>query len=253
MRTIKKSQKGHGLLEYALMFGFVAAVFIVGVVWGGFDGAIESLVGSSSDSMAKVNSNNGSSSDADAISTADAAETDTTSFADVTLTNEETETPVYKTLNWQEIIDGVTKTRGTKESMYGTIIDKDADSNSPDKALTSEMNLFGQIIGMTEGYLSSTKAEDGLKDWQTFMSRIERLQKDYNFKSSYTRGNESIKIERLGNSNAVQIVYSNKSSVTYYKLSPDANNVMQVETNSNKSYAEFFAPIKQKEGWEYST
>ena len=207
--------------------------------------------------MAKVNSNNDSSTDsstdADAVSTADAAETDTTSFADVTLTNDETETPVYKTLNWQEIIDGVTKTRGTKESMYGTIIDKDADSNSPDKALTSEMNLFGQIVGMTEGYLSSTKAEDGLKDWQTFMSRIERLQKDYNFKSSYTRGDESIKIERLGNSNAVQIVYSNKSSVTYYKLSPDANNVMQVETNSNKSYSEFAATVLKNGGWEYNT
>ena len=253
MRTIKKSQKGHGLLEYALMFGFVAAVFLVGVVSGGFDGAIEGLVGSSSDSMAKVNSNNGSSSDADAISTADAAETDTTSFADVTLNSKETETPVYKTLNWQEIIDGVTKTHGTKESMYGTIIDKDADSNSPDIALGSEMRLLGQIMAMTEGYLSSTKAEDGLKDWQTFMSRIERLQKDYNFKSSYTRGDESIKIERLGNSNAVQIVYSNKSSVTYYKLSPDANNVMQVETNSNKSYSEFAATVLKNGGWEYST
>ena len=77
MRTIKKSQKGHGLLEYALMFGFVAAVFIVGVVLGGFDGAIEGLVGGSSDSMDKVNNKSESSSVADAISTADAAETDT--------------------------------------------------------------------------------------------------------------------------------------------------------------------------------
>lgn len=247
MKTIKISQKGAGLLEYALLFGFVAAVFLVGVVWGGFDGAIGSLVGDSGDSMAKVNSTGSSSSSS-------------SSFADATLTEAssnsntaETETPVYKTLNWQEIIDGVTKSRGTKESMYGTIIDKDADSNSPNKALTSEMNLFGQIMAMTEGYLSSTKAEDGLKDWQTFMSRIERLQKDYKFKSSYTRGNESIKIERLGNSNAVQIVYSNKSSVTYYRLSPDANNVMQVETNSNKSYSEFAATVLKNGGWEYNT
>lgn len=251
MKTIRNSQKGHGLLEYVLMFSFVAAVFLVGVVTGGFDGMIGSLVGDSSDSMAKVNSTGGGSSSS--------SDSDTSSFADVTInsdeaeTEAETETPVYKTLNWQEIIDGVTKTRGTKESMYATIIDKDKDSNSPDKALESEVNLFGQIMMMTEGYLSSTKAEDGLKDWQTFMSRMERLQKDYNFKSSYTRGEETLKIERLGNSNAVQIVYSNKSSVTYYKLSPDANNVMQVETNSNKSYFEFFTPIKQGKGWSYST
>ena len=250
MKTIKNFQKGHGLLEYALMFGFVAAVFLVGVVLGGFDGAIGSLIGDSGESMAKVNSNNSgsSSTSSTASSFADATLTD-----DKTSTNTETETPVYKTLNWQEIIDGVTKTRGTKESMYGTIIDKDKESSSPDKALTSEVNLFGQIMAMTDGYLSSTKAEDGLKDWQTFMSRIERLQKDYNFKSSYKRGDESIKIERLGSSNAVQIVYSNKSSVTYYKLSPDANNVMQVETNSNKSYSEFFSTVVSKGGWEYNT
>ena len=251
MKTIKNSQKGHGLLEYALMFGFVAAVFLVGVVLGGFDGAIGSLVGDSGDSMAKVNSKSGDSSSSSS-STA-------SSFADATLneektsTDNETETPVYKTLNWQVIIEGVTKTRGTAQSMYAVIIDKDKESNSPDKALASEVNLFGEIMTMTEGYLSSTKAEDGLKDWQTFMSRIERLQKDYNFKSSYTRGDETLKIERLGNSNAVQIVYSNKSNVTYYKLSPDANNVMQVETNSNKSYSEFFSTIKQGKGWEYST
>ena len=236
----KFSQKGQGLLEYALLFGFVAAVFLVVVTLGGFDIAIGSLVNDSGDSMAKVNSNSGSSSS-------------TSSFADATSNSNETETPVYKTLNWQEIIDGVTQTRGTKESMYGTIIDKDKASNSPDKALTSEINLFGQIIGMTEGYLSSTKAEDGLKDWQTFMSRMEKLQKDYNFKSSYTRGEESIKIERLGNSNAVQIKYSDKENVIYYRISPDANNVMQVETNSSKSYAEFFASIKQEKGWSYST
>ena len=247
---IKNSQKGHGLLEYALMFGFVAAVFLVGVVLGGFDGAIGSLVGGSSDSMAKVNSTGGSSS-----SSGTSSDSSESSFADVVSNSDETETetPVYKTLNWQEIIDGVTKTRGTKESMYGTIIDKDKESNSPDTALESEINLFGQIMTMTDGYLSSTKAEDGLKDWQTFMSRIEGLQKDYNFKSSYKRGDETLKIERLGNSNAVQIVYSNKSSVTYYKLSPDANNVMQVETNSNKSYEEFFASIKKEKDWSYST
>ncbi|MBR0061924.1 MAG: hypothetical protein IJP68_10650 [Selenomonadaceae bacterium] len=248
---IKNSQKGHGLLEYALMFGFVAAVFLVGVVLGGFDGAIGSLVGDSSDSMAKVNSKSG---DSNSSSSSTAS-----SFADATLNEEktsaadETETPVYKTLNWQVIIEGVTKTRGTAQSMYAVIIDKDKKSNSPDTALVSEINLFGEIMTMTEGYLSSTKAEDGLKDWQTFMSSIERLQKDYNFKSSYKRGDETLKIERLGNSNAVQIVYSNKSSVTYYKLSPDANNVMQVESNSNKSYAEFFSTIKQEKGWEYST
>lgn len=252
MKTPQKiSQKGMGLLEYALMFGFVAAVFLIAMVWGGFGDTVGDLFGGSSESLANVKyeSDTGTS-DSSLVSNAstDSAETSSND----TTADGETETKTYPTRNWQEIIEGVTKSRGVAESMYGTIIDKDSDSNSPDKSLVSEINLFGQILEMTEGYLSSTKAEDGLKDWQTFMSRIEKLQKQYNFKSSYKRGEETVSIERIGNSNAVQIKYTDKENVIYYKLSPDANNVMQVETNSGKSYSEFFKSIKTEKGWEYS-
>ena len=149
--------------------------------------------------------------------------------------------PTYKTLNWQQIIMGV-------PGMYGTVMGSD----TADKALVSETNLFGQVSAMVDGHLASTKAEDGTKDWETMMKNMESMQARTGFTSSYVRGEESIKISRLGNSNAVQIRYTDGKEVVYYRLSPDANNVMQIETNSNKSYSQFFSPIVNSGGWSYA-
>ena len=120
-----------------------------------------------------------------------------------------------------------------------------------DKALTSEVNLFGDLSAMVEGHLASTNKADGLKDWQTFLATMERMQSGSNFKSSYVRGEETLVIQRLGNSNAVQARYSDGKSVVYFRLAPDANNVMQIETNSSQSYSQFMSQIVNRGGWSY--
>lgn len=131
--------------------------------------------------------------------------------------------------------------------MYNTVLKSD----TADKALVSETNLFGQITAMVEDHLASTNAADGTKDWEAFMATIERMQKQNNVQSKYKRGEETIAIQRLGNSNSVQIRWSDGKEVVYYRISPDANNVMQIETNSTKPYSQFFSPIVNSGGWEY--
>jgi len=245
MKTSISPQKGQGLLEYALLIGFVAAIFLYSFAVGGFSNALENLFGSanSGDSTTSGSSNASTASNTTAAANATSNAVESANAAE---TSDETAEPVtYETLNWQEIIMGV-------QAMYGGIANSNNKNNTPDKALGGEINLFEQIIGMTEGKLASTNAEDGTKDWETFISMIEKTQKANNFKSSYKRGEETVSIERIGNSNAVQIKYADKESTVYYKLSPDANNVMQVETNSYKSYSEFFTPISKEKGWEYN-
>lgn len=101
-------------------------------------------------------------------------------------------------------------------------------SDTVDKALTSEINLFGDLSTMSEGHLASLNLEDGTKDLEKFMSTMESLQSQSNFQSSYKRGEETIMISRLGNTNTVQARWSDGKDVYYWRLSPDANNVMQV-------------------------
>ena len=233
--TLKKflSQKGQGLVEYALLICLVAGIAVYATLGDGFGGSITNLFGGASDNLASVNFGTEEADD----STAE----EETSFDYETQTVEDISPPTYKTLNWMQINVGM-------QAMYGTIMGSD----TPDKALVSEVNLFGEISAMTEGHLASTKAEDGTKDWENFLSTIERSQSRSGFTSSYTRGEETIVIQRLGNSNAVQLRYSDGKEVIYYRLSPDANNVMQIETNSNKPYSQFFSPIVNSGGWEYS-
>ena len=249
MKTSISSQKGQGLLEYALLIGFVAAIFMYSFAVGGFSNALENLfgIGDLDASTASVNSNASTASNTTAAANATSTAVESVDVAETVAETSAVETvaTVYETLNWQEVIMGV-------QAMYGGIANPKNKNNTPDKALGGEINLFEQIIGMTEGKLASTNAEDGTKDWETFISMIEKTKKANNFSSSYKRGEETISIERIGNSNAVQIKYSDKENVVYYKLSPDANNVMQVETNSSKSYSEFFKTIKKETGWEYN-
>lgn len=228
MKTSNKilSQKGQGLLEYALILGFVGAVALFVMINGGFHAAIENAFGNASDKLANAGT----------LTDESDAET---SFDYETLTAEDI-APTYKTLNWREIDMGV-------QGMYNTVLKSD----TPDKALISETNLFGQVTAMVEDHLASTNAADGTKDWEAFMATIERMQKQNNVQSKYKRGEETIAIQRLGKSNSVQIRWSDGKEVVYYRISPDANNVMQIETNSNKSYSQFFSPIVNSGGWEY--
>lgn len=223
-------QKGQGLVEYALLFGFVGAIAAFIFFNGGLGDSIKNVFGAADDNLSV------------AIGYTASADDGETSFDYETLTAEDITPPTYKTLNWQEIIFGV-------PGMYGTVMNSD----TADKALVSEMNLFAQISAMVEDHLASTNASDGLKDWETFLSTMESLQARNNFRSSYVRGEETFVIQRLGNSNTVQARYSDGKEVVYWRLSPDANNVMQIETNSTKSFSEFMSPIAYTGGWSKST
>lgn len=213
------SQKGQGMLEYALLLGFIAALAIVVFAKGGFGYAMEGAFGTAGETLAAANE---------------------TSFDYETLTAEDI-AATYKTLNWQEINTSV-------ENMYTTIMGSD----TVDKAIKSETNLFADLTSFSEGHLASTKAEDGTKDWESFLSYIATAQAQTGFTSSYKRGEETFTIERLGNSNTLQARYSDGKEVIYYRFSPDANNVMQIETNSDKSFREFMTPIVYRGGWEYN-
>ena len=223
------SQKGQGMVEYALLIGFVAALAIFVFIKGGFHAAFESVFGTAGDSVKAVgNLVFGSSNEEE------------TSFDYETLTAEDV-APTYKTLNWQEIINGV-------PGMYTTTMK----SHEAAEAIISEKNLFAQISSMVEGHLASTNAADGLKDWQTFMTNMEKMQARNGFSSSYVRGEETFTIQRMGNSNAVVATHSNgKDIFTYYKLYPDENNVMQIETNSNQSFSSYMSTVAAQPGWEY--
>lgn len=224
------SQKGQGLVEYALLFGFIGAIFLFVFANGGFGNTLGNLFGSAGDNVTTAGNNLlGASTDEE------------TSFDYETLTAEDVAPTTYPTLNWQEIIFGV-------PGMYATVMGSDTAA----KAIVSETNLFAQISAMVEGHLASTKAEDGTKDWETFLSTMENLQARNNFSSSYVRGEETFTIQRLGSSNAVVVTHSNgKDIFTYYKLSPDANNVMQIETNSTQSFGAYMSTIAAQPGWEY--
>lgn len=249
MKTPQKiSQKGMGLLEYALMFGFVAAVFLIAMVWGGFGDTVGDLFGGSSESLANVKyeSDTGTS-DSSLVSNAstDSAET---SSNDTTSDGENTSTPTYKPLNWER--DIIPFADGT----YRTITDSKNPNNTVDKALKSEISFFDTLLAAAEGGLASTKAEDGTKDWESFLKMVDTTKSKNNFSSVYVRDEQKITVKTVGKD--LRITYSDKEGNYYYKFSPDANNVMQIETNSNKSYSEFFkSVIKNADGggWSYGT
>jgi Flp pilus assembly pilin Flp len=229
---IKKnfSQKGQGLVEYALLIGFVGALALFVMMNGGFSGAINTVFDSAKNILSTAIG-----------SGSDDSSSDETSFDYETLTADDVSPPTYKTLNWQEIIMGV-------PGMYGTVMGSDTAA----KAIISETNLFAQISTMVEDHLASTKAEDGTKDWETMMANMEKMQSRAGFSSSYVRGEETFTIQRMGTSNAVIATHTNgKDIFTYYKLSPDDNNVMQIETNSDKSFGEYMSTIAAQPGWEY--
>lgn len=212
------NQKGQGLVEYALLISFVGAIALFVMINGGFGDSVKNVFSGASDSLNDINY----------------------SFDYETLTAEDVDPASYKTLNWQAIYFSA-------QGMYGTIMESD----TVDKAFKSETNLFADLSAMVDNHLASTKAEDGTKDWESFLSMMEAAQAKNNFQSSYKRGEETFKIQRMGNSNAVRATYSDGKETFYYQLAPDANNVMQIETNSNKSFSEFVSSIG-KRGWEYN-
>ena len=231
------SQKGQGLVEYALLFGFIGAIFLFVFTHGGFGGAIDSLFGTAGDNVKTAKVNLAGSSDEAESGTSFDYETQT-SGDDTASTS-----PSYKTLNWQMEISpfaGMT---------YNTIVNSD----TTDKALSSEIGFFNTLFSAVDGYLASTNPADGTKDWENFLTMIENTKARNNFKSVYVRDEQKITVGRVGND--LRVTYADREGTYYYKLSPDANNVMQVETNSNKSYGQFFSTVMRNAdggGWQYS-
>ena len=122
------SQKGQGMLEYALLLGFIGTPAIVVFVKGGLGYAMEGAFGTAGENLAAASE---------------------ISFDYETLTAEDV-APTYKTLNRQAINLSV-------QNMYGTVMGSD----TVDKAIKSETNLFADPTATSEGHLASTKAEDG--------------------------------------------------------------------------------------------
>ncbi len=272
------SQKGQGLLEYALLFGFVVAVFLVGFSEGGFDDSVGNLFGSSGDSVASVGANNskssgsnsgassgsnsgassgsnsgassGSNSGANSGSNSGASSGSSSgassgsSSGDTSNTSEESAentSQTFKPLNWQrDIIPFADQT-------YNTI----ARNPSVDNALSSEIRFFDTLLAFADGGLASTNAADGTKDWESFLSMVSQTKTKNNIASSYVRDEQKISVKTVGND--LRITYSDKEGNYYYKFSPDANNVMQIETNAHKSYSDFFSSVirGKEKGWKY--
>ncbi|MBQ6296500.1 MAG: hypothetical protein IJK81_02180 [Selenomonadaceae bacterium] len=125
-------------------------------------------------------------------------------------------------------------------------------SPSVDDALRSEIRFYNTLFTAVEGHLASTYAKDGTKDWENFLTMIENTKSRNDIPSTYTRDEQTITVKKVGKD--LRVTYSDKEGTYYYKLSPDANNVMQIETNSNKSYSEFYSTImsnKDGGGWQY--
>ena len=231
------SQKGQGLLEYALILTFGAAIALFVMINGGFQGAINALFGTAGDNVTTAGllttdeNNEGENSFDYESQTAD----------DLTAQNSSSQN--FKPLNWvMEIIPFADMT-------YNTI----SRNGSVDNALSSEIAFFNTLFSAVDGHLASTNAADGTKDWESFLAMVESTKTRNNVASSYVRDEQKITIKKVGKD--LRITYSDKESNYYYKLSPDANNVMQVETNSNKPYSQFFSSVMSNAdggGWQYS-
>ena len=221
------SQKGQGFVEYALIVSLIAVFFLVVVINGGFRHAIIDSISGAGDNLNAAN-----------VSSSDSASDDETQTA------EDTATPTYKTLNWQREINPFA------DMTYNTILNSD----TVDKALSSEIGFFNTLFSAVEGYLASTNPADGTKDWESFLTMTDNIKARNNFQSTYVRDEQKITVKRAGND--LRITYSDKENIYYYKLAPDADNVLQVETNSNKSYSQFFSTVMDNAdggGWQYGS
>lgn len=222
------SQKGQGFVEYALIVSLIAVFFLVVVINGGFRHAIIGSISGAGDNLKK----------------ADVTSSDSASDDGETQTAEDTSTPNYKTLNWQRDITPFA------DMTYNTILNSD----TVDKALSSEIGFFNTLFSAVEGYLASTNPADGTKDWENFLTMTDNIKARNNFQSTYVRDEQKITVKRAGND--LRVTYFDKEGVYYYKMSPDANNVMQIETNSNKSYSQFFSAVMNNAdggGWQYGS
>ena len=234
------SQKGQGLVEYALLASLVAAIAVFVTLNGGFGATIKNLFGAAGDNVGVATS---SINLADSVEEQDETSFDATADESTTSTGN-SESLNLKPLNWE------TEIAPFADMTYNTI----SKSPSVDDALRSEIRFYDTLFTAVDGHLASTYAKDGTKDWENFLTMIENTKSRNNIPSTYTRGEQTITVKKVGKD--LRITYSDKEGTYYYKLSPDANNVMQIETNSTKSYSQFYATMmsnKDGGGWQYKS
>ena len=221
--TPKKSsaQKGQGMLEYALMMSFVAMVYLIVFADGGFGGAIidtfdnanETLVMASEEEKDFGFSKSSGGSSSNSSKSLTLADMDSAEYAFVP-----EPTIDAPPLDWHTIINDI-------ELTYHTIMN----SSTPNRAIASEYNLFGQLASMVTNHKEYIYNEqDDLKGWNDLMTKMEGMMNTAGFIPKYKRGNERFSIDKVtlyGNPNVLELTYSDGKEKTTFHVYAE-NNVM---------------------------
>lgn len=270
--TPKKSsaQKGQGMLEYALMMSFVAMVYLIVFADGGFGDAITGTFDNANETLAMaseksssgdfgdgsasgfVNSVLGSSSSSSSGSSSGGGSSSTLAdmdSAEYALVPEPKPKPKQlETLDWHTIIEDI-------ELTYKTI----TLSSTPNRAIASEYNLFGQVASLVANKQEYIYAGEDLKGWNELMAQMESQMKASNFEPKYKRGSEKFSIERVGTDNAVKVTYYDGTNDTSFYVFADNGNEMHFTyasedgpdgENAFNKYLEI-APKIYSGGWSY--
>ncbi len=254
MKTLDKflqkilPQKGQGLLEYALLLGFVATLLYGIAINFGFLDSLKNLFGSSGDSMTNINyelgnGNSDSSSSGGSDTNSSASENSTAGIL--------IPSPAARPLDWQEILRDIKLT-------FTTI----TQSQDPNRAIASEYNLFAQISNLAGGAKEYNIKESDVKGWNDLMAQMESQMNAANFTSTYKKSStgETFSISRKAGTNRVTLSYFDGNDATKtFTIYADSNNVMQVESpgmenNSAELYSKYMsmAPNVYSGGWTYS-
>ena len=257
-------QKGQGMLEYALIISFIAAMFIIVFPEGlgdsvnsTFDNAAE-LLGSASEENDLGGSGGGGSSSSSSGSLIGSLLGDSSSDGSSDSTNpavvehkiDEIAKKNYKPLNWQQVISDMKNT-------YGTI----TRTQDPDRAIKSEYNLFVGVGSMVSGTLEyNYDAQQNVQGWNNLMNQMGGQIKSNNFTTSYVKGNESLDIKREGDKVIMTYSDGNTANKKEFSIYAEANQMhfesktdSGTTTDPSKTLTEFTS-ISEKiysNGWSF--
>ena len=258
--TLQKifNQKGQGMLEYALILSFIAAVFIVvfpegfsSSITGTFDNAAELLASASEEADFEGGSGGGSSGGTLLGSLLGGG--DSNSGGSESSDVEEQHSSIayiasddYVPLDWHTVINDI-------KFAYGIVV---AGTN-PDLSIRSEYNLFSALGGMVSGTREYNYNDNDVKGWNDLMDTMGGQIADNNFTTSYVKGNESLDIKREGNK--IVMKYTKNSGAKIFSIYADANRTMHFESNTNsdtakalEEYSSLAGSIRSG-GWAFNT
>ena len=245
MKTLISSQKGQGLVEYALLISFVAAIFIYSFSEGGLSFAIGNLFGDAGERIDEAvdgngsdgggGSSGGSSSGGGIIDSISNAIFGSDSNTNHTVDDIASDHYVNQKTNYSEV-DWVTINHDIKLT-FDTIVN----GNDPKKAISSEYNLFYQLSAMTTAqpnslaYIHYKNADgtEGVTGWDHLMDQMGSQIGNSNISSGYKKGDETLLVNRQDNK--IVMTYTNGKSgndnvTKTFSLYAD-NNVMTFESN----------------------